>query len=70
MNVPIHPIPLYPLGVHMFVIYVCVSIVVQLLSCAQLFVTPQTAAHQALLPSVVSQGLLKLMSIDSSALVF
>ena len=64
-NVPIHP-----LGVHMFVIYVCVFIVVQLLSYARLFVTPWTAAHQAPLSSIISQSLLKLMSIDSSVLVF
>ena len=41
------------------------SAVVQLLSCVRLFVTPQTAAHQASLSSTVSQSLLKLMSIES-----
>ena len=59
-----------PLGVHVFVISVCVSIVVQLLSRARLIVTPWTAAHQAPLSTIISQSLLKLMSIDSSVLVF
>ena len=48
----------------MFVIYVCVFIVVQLLSYARLFVTPWTAAHQAPLSSIISQSLLKIMSIE------
>ena len=39
--------------------------IIQLLSCVQLFVTPWTAACQAPLSSTVSQGLLKLMSIES-----
>ena len=38
---------------------------VQLLSRVQLFATPWTAAHQASLSSIISQGLLKLMSIES-----
>ena len=38
---------------------------VQLLSCVQVFATPWTAAHQASLPSSVSQSLLKLMSLES-----
>ena len=38
-------------------------VVVQLLSCVQLFVTPWTAACQASLSFTVSQHLLKLMSI-------
>ena len=38
--------------------------VVQLLSHVQFFVTPWTAAHQAPLPSTVSQDLLKLMSTE------
>ena len=37
---------------------------IQLLSRVPLFATPWTAAHQALLPSTVSQSLLKLMSIE------
>ena len=41
------------------------SAVVQLLSCVRLFVTPQTAAHQASLSSTVSQSLLKFMSVES-----
>ena len=40
-------------------------VVVQLLSCVQLFATPWAAAHQASLPFTVSQSLLKLMSIES-----
>ena len=40
-------------------------VVVQLLSCVQLFVTPWTAARQASLSFTVSQHLLKLMSIES-----
>ena len=39
-------------------------VVVQSLSCAQLFVTPGTAAHHAPLSFTVSQSLLKLMSIE------
>ena len=41
------------------------SVVVQLLSCVQLFVNPWTAAHQASLSFTISQSLLKLMSIES-----
>ena len=40
-------------------------LLVQLLSCVQLFVTPWTTAHQALLSSTVSQSLLKFMSTES-----
>ena len=40
-------------------------VVVQSLSCVQLFVTPSTAACQASLSFTVSQHLLKLMSIES-----
>ena len=39
-------------------------VAVQLLSCVQLFETPQTAACQAPLSSTLSQGLLKFMSIE------
>ena len=38
--------------------------VVQLLSCFRLFATPWTAARQASLSFTISQGLLKLMSIE------
>ena len=38
--------------------------VVQSLSGVQLFATPWTAAHQASLPFIISQSLLKLMSIE------
>ena len=40
-------------------------VVVQLLSCAQLFATPWTAARQASQSFIISQSLLKLMSIES-----
>ena len=39
-------------------------LVVQSLSCVQLFVTPWTAAHQASLSFIISQSFLKLMSIE------
>ena len=39
-------------------------VVVQSLSCVQLFVTPWTAAHQASLSFTMSQSLLKIMSIE------
>ena len=39
------------------------AVVVQLLSCVWLFVTPWTVAYQASLPFTISQSLLKLMSI-------
>ena len=41
------------------------SVVVQLLSCGQLFVTPWTAAYEASLSFTISWSLLKLMSIES-----
>ena len=40
------------------------QLVIQLLSHAQLFVTPWTAAHQASLSSTISWSFLKLMSIE------
>ena len=40
------------------------NFVVQLLSCARLFETPQTAACQASVSFMISQSLLKLMSIE------
>ena len=40
------------------------AVVVQLLSCVQLFVTLQTAARQVSLSFTISQSLLKLMSIE------
>ena len=43
----------------------CNIVVVHLLSCVQLFVTPWTVAHQASLSFTISQSLLKLMSIES-----
>ena len=41
------------------------SVVVQSLSCIQLFATPWTAARQAFLSFTISRSLLKLMSIES-----
>ena len=41
------------------------AVVAQLLSHIQLFATPWTAAHQALLSSTISRSLLKFMSIES-----
>ena len=40
-------------------------VIIQSLSCVQLFATPWTAAHQASLSFTNSQSLLKLMSIES-----
>ena len=40
-------------------------LIVQSLSCVQLFETPWTAAYQASLSFTISQSLLKLMSIES-----
>ena len=40
-------------------------VVVQLLSCVQLFETPWTASHQASVSFTISWSLLKLMSIES-----
>ena len=42
-----------------------VILVVQSLTCVQLFATPQTAARQASLSSTTSQSLIKLLSIES-----
>ena len=45
--------------------YVCVCVcVVQALSLVCLFETPWTVAHEAPLPSTLSQSLLKLMSVE------
>ena len=44
---------------------VCQWVVVQSLSCVQLFVTPWTAAHQASLSITISRSLLKFMSTES-----
>ena len=55
---------------HLFVTYKYLhnfsfSLVVQSLSCVQLFITPQSAAGQASLSITNSQSLLKLMAIES-----
>ena len=42
----------------------CDTIVVQSLSCVQLFATPWTIAHQAPLSSSISQSLLKFRSVE------
>ena len=44
---------------------IALTIVVQLLSCVWLFLTPWTAAHRASLSFTISQSLLKLKSKDS-----
>ena len=41
------------------------TVVVQLLSCVELFAIPWTLAQQAPLSSTISQSLLKFMSIES-----
>ena len=46
-------------------IYMCIFVVVQLLSCVWFFVTLWTAAHQASLSFTISRSLLKLISIES-----
>ena len=51
-------------GFQSLYLYILV-VVVQLLSCAQLFVTPWTAACQASLSLTISQSLLKLISLES-----
>ena len=47
------------------VLSLAVVVVVEFLSHVWFFVTPWTAAHQALLSSTISRSLLKLMSIES-----
>ena len=42
-----------------------VAVVVESLSCVQLFATPWTVARQASLSSAISQSLLKFMSVES-----
>ena len=56
--------PLITLIAYFHLKYLILSIVVQLLGWAQCFVTPWTAAHQASLSFIISQSLLKLMSIE------
>ena len=54
------------LGLHITSMYfICCFVVVQSLSCVQLFATPWTAACQASLSFTISLSLLKLMPIDS-----
>ena len=55
----------YPLWLQIVVFKKYFIVVVQLLSCVQLFTTPWTAAHQASLSFTTSRSLLKLMSIES-----
>ena len=54
--------------VHFIVCQLYLYIVVQLLSCVGLFMTPWTAARQASLSFTVSQSLLKFMSTESEIL--
>ena len=42
------------------------AVVVQLLSCVRLFVTPRAAARQASLSFTISRSLLKLMPVESA----
>ena len=56
--------PRFLLVLH-FTFYIWSFVIVQLLSCVQLFETPWTAAHQASLSFVISSNLLKLMSVES-----
>ena len=53
------------IDLNIYLIHLCLIVVVQFLSCVRLFVTPQTAAHQASLSLTISRSLLKLMSIES-----
>ena len=46
------------------IIYLCHRLIVQLLSCLQLFGTPWTSAHQTCQSFTISQNLLELMSIE------
>ena len=46
-------------------VYIYIFAVFQLLNCVQLFATPWTAPHQALLSITISWSLLKFMSIES-----
>ena len=50
--------------VHVYV-YMAADVVIQFLSCVQLFVTSWAAAHQSLLSFTIFQSLLKLMSFES-----
>ena len=52
-------------GAHMEYSVIFFVVIVQLLSCARLLMTPWSAAGQAPLSSTISQSLLKLMSIES-----
>ena len=67
-QIPIYPIlsyPIYPyLSCYKLLKVLCLCIVV-VVDSFQLFVTPGTAARQASLSFVISQSLLKLMSIES-----
>ena len=47
----------------------CWNIVVQLLSCVQLFATPWIEAHQTSLSITISLSVLELMSIESVMLL-
>ena len=50
---------------HFKKLYTSIVVVVQLLSCAHLFVIPCTATCQASLSFIIFQSMLKLMSVES-----
>ena len=50
----------------MLILYVCDIVVVQTLSLVWLFATPRNAAHQAPLSFILSQSLLRFISIESA----
>ena len=50
----------------MLILYVCDIVVVQTLSLVWLFATPRNAAHQAPLSFIISQSLLRFISIESA----
>ena len=52
-------------GLCFFIVFTLYVVVIQMLSCVQLFATPWASAHQVFLSFTVSLSLLKLMSIES-----
>ena len=51
-------------GLCFFIVFTLYVVVIQMLSCVQLFATPWASAHQVFLSFTVSLSLLKLMSIE------
>ena len=64
------PYPNLTLTLSLFLIIVAAVVVVQLLSCVRLFVTPWTAALKAPLSFTISQSLLRFMCIESVILSY